>query len=109
MPFARYVVRPPPGAFNGDYLDAHVTLTAGDSLVFYTDGVTEARRSSELFGETRLLEAISDLRDRSPQELAEGVRDQAAAFASRLGDDLEVLALRLDQIAPARHKSPAAC
>ena len=86
----------PLGAFDMDYLDAHVTLTAGYTLVFYTDGVTEARRSGELFGETRLIEATSELRDRSPQELAEGVRDRASAFAGRLGDDLEVLVVRLE-------------
>jgi serine phosphatase RsbU (regulator of sigma subunit) len=85
----------PLGAFDEDYLDSHLTLAVDDCLVFYTDGVTEARRAGELFGETRLVEAVSGLRDRSPQEVAEGVRDEAAAFAGRLGDDLEVLALRL--------------
>ncbi len=85
----------PLGAFNNDYLDAHVTLAAGDSLVFYTDGVTEARRGGDLFGEERLLEAVSRLRSRAPQGLAEGLRAEAAAFAGRLGDDLEVLVMRL--------------
>ena len=51
--------------------------------MLYTDGVTEARRGSELFGEQRLLEAVSDLRGRSAQEVAEGVRDAALAFAGR--------------------------
>ncbi len=85
----------PLGAFSNDYLDAHVTLAGGDCLVFYTDGVTEARRAGELFGEQRLLEAVSRLRSCSPQRLAEVLRDEAAAFAGRLGDDIEVLAMRL--------------
>ena len=84
----------PLGSFDRDYLDAHATLDAGDCLVFYTDGVTEARRAGELFGDTRLVAAVSRLQARSPQALAEGVRDEAAAFGGRLGDDLEVLALR---------------
>ena len=85
----------PLGAFNEDYLDAHQTLASDDCLVFYTDGVTEARLAGELFGEARLVEAVARLRECSAQELAEGLRDEAAAFAGRLGDDLEVLALRL--------------
>lgn len=85
----------PLGAFNEDYLDAHQTFASDDCLVFYTDGVTEARLAGELFGEARLIEAVARLRECSAQELAEGLRDEAAAFAGRLGDDLEVLALRL--------------
>ena len=85
----------PLGAFDEDYLDAHQTLASDDCLVFYTDGVTEARLAGELFGEARLVEAVARLRECSAQELAEGLRDEAAAFAGRLGDDLEVLALRL--------------
>lgn len=35
-----------------------VTLRSGEALVLYTDGVTEARRPGELFGEERLLETV---------------------------------------------------
>ncbi len=83
------------GAFNADYLDSHLTLAPGDCLVFYTDGVTEARRDGEMFGEARLLKVVAKLRDRTPQEIADGVRNEATAFAGRLSDDLEVLVLRL--------------
>jgi hypothetical protein len=89
----------PLGAFSKDYLDGHLTLAPGDCLVLYTDGITEARRSGELFGEQRLVEAVSRLRSRAPQGLAEGLRDEAAAFAGRLGDDLEVLVMRLTRTA----------
>ena len=85
----------PLGAFNRDYIDSHVTLHPGQSLVAYTDGVTEARRSGELFGEARLLDVVARLGDRPAQEMAEGVREAASAFAGQLGDDLEVLVLRL--------------
>jgi PAS domain S-box-containing protein len=84
----------PLGSVDRDYVDGHATLTAGDSLVFYTDGVSDARRGTELFGEERLMETVLALRDRSPQELAEGVRDAVTQFAGRLRDDLQVLALR---------------
>jgi len=70
-------------------------LTLDDYLVFYTDGVTEARRESDLFGEERLLKAVSGLRGRSAQEVAEGVRDVALAFGGELRDDLQVVVVRL--------------
>ena len=85
---------PPLGSFASDFPQCHTMLGADDYLVLYTDGVTEARRSVELFGEKRLAAAVFRLQARSPQAVAEGVRDDAAAFGGRLGDDLEVLALR---------------
>ena len=48
------------GAFPSDYTTDHIMLTLEDYLVLYTDGVTEARRDGELFGERRLVE--TDLR-----------------------------------------------
>ena len=86
---------PPLGSFASDYATAHVTLTLEDYLVLYTDGVIEARRERELFGEERLVAAVAALRGCSAQELAEGVRDAALAFAGRLGDDLQIVTLRL--------------
>jgi len=84
----------PLGAFNRDYIDSHATLRSGQGLVLYTDGVTEARRTGELFGEARLLDVVTRLVDLPSQEMAEGVREAASAFAGQLGDDLEVLVLR---------------
>ena len=86
---------PPLGTFERPYANAHVMLTLEDYLVLYTDGVTEARRSGELFGEQRLIETVSSLRGRSAQQVAEGVRDAALGFAGRLRDDLQVVVLRL--------------
>ena len=43
------------GAFPAIRLDEHqITLAPGDSLILYTDGVTEARSADELFDEARL-------------------------------------------------------
>lgn len=86
---------PPLGSFASDYATSHVTLTLEDYLVLYTDGVTEARRGGELFGETRLIEALTALRGSSAQEVADGVRNAAVAFGGRLRDDLHVVAVRL--------------
>ena len=87
---------PPLNTFVRDYGVAHLTLALDDYLVLYTDGVTEARRGSELFGEERLFEIVSGLRGRSAQEVAIGVREAASRFAAgRLNDDLQVVVLRL--------------
>jgi serine phosphatase RsbU (regulator of sigma subunit) len=87
---------PPLGTFERPYTDSHAILTIEDYLVLYTDGVTEARRDGELLGERRLLEIVAGLRGRSAQEVADGVRDAALAFAGgRLNDDLQVVVLRL--------------
>ena len=89
------VYGPPLGSFERPYADGHTMLTLEDYLMLYTDGVTEANRASELFGDERLLAAVSGLRGRSAQEFAEGVRDAALAFAGQLRDDLQVVVLRL--------------
>jgi len=86
---------PPLGSFVRPYTNAQATLLPGDYLVFYTDGVSEARRGDELLGERRLLEIVDGLRGRSAQEVAEGVRDAVLDFAGRLRDDLQVVVLRL--------------
>jgi PAS domain S-box-containing protein len=89
------VFGPPLGTFESPHTNAHVMLTLEDYLVLYTDGVTEARRHGELFGEQRLNAAVASLRGASAQQLAEGVRDSALAFATSLRDDLLVVAMRL--------------
>ncbi len=86
---------PPLGSFEHPYADAYAMLALGDYLVFYTDGVTEARRAGEMLGEDRLVESASKLRGRSAQEVAAGVREAALAFAGRLHDDLQVVVLHL--------------
>ncbi len=85
----------PLGSFEQEYAETHATLLPGDYLVFYTDGVTEARGDGELFGYRRLAEAACGLRGRSAQSVAEGVRDAALGYAGRLMDDLQVVVVRL--------------
>jgi phosphoserine phosphatase RsbU/P len=85
---------PPLGTFHAEYGSSEVLLEAADYLLLYTDGITEARTDGALFGEEGLLRAASALRGQSAQAVAEGIRRAASSFASRLMDDLQVLALR---------------
>ena len=84
------------GAFeSGEYVDSVVTLEAGDTLVLYTDGVTEGRRGDEFFGEYRLTASVSAHAE-SAQELAEGVVGDVLAFQEQAPrDDIAVVALRV--------------
>jgi serine phosphatase RsbU (regulator of sigma subunit) len=57
-------------------------LAPGDTLLLYTDGVTEALNAEgEEFGEERLLEAARQHRELSPPELLAAVADHARGFS----------------------------
>lgn len=85
------------GVFRGPPLGACVErMGRGDLLFTYTDGVTEARARGELFGEDRLLEALSRAPDLSPDRATRSVIAYLRRFAGRhLTDDVALLALRL--------------
>ncbi len=58
-----------------------VRLEAGDILVLYTDGVTEAENAAgEFFGSRRLLEVIAEQCDRHPEQILNTVFEELAAF-----------------------------
>ncbi len=78
-----------------EYEEAHATLPRGASLVLYTDGVVEARRGGELYGEERLDALLAARRELSPRALAEAVAEDAREFAGGdLSDDLAVVVIR---------------
>jgi serine phosphatase RsbU (regulator of sigma subunit) len=64
-------------------------------LVLYTDGVIEARRDGELFGEERLERIVIEA-DMPVEELPLSVLEEVLAFSGgTLNDDVAVLALSL--------------
>jgi PAS domain S-box-containing protein len=79
---------------------AVTTLSAGDAVVLYTDGATEARhrngeRVVEQFGEERLRSVLSSARGAGAAEIAARVETAVLDFqAGHLADDLAVLVLR---------------
>ena len=95
------------GAFTDfTYANAETYLACGDLLFLYTDGLTEARRDQEMFGEPRVFEMIGKLRLFAPGVVVGRVIDSAVAFAGGgLLDDLAVLALqRLELPGPSQQK-----
>jgi len=81
--------------FAGDpYDEATVTLDRGDRVVLFTDGVTEARRGDEDFGESRLAEVVKAYRDSSPNELQDRIVEAITAFTSgTFGDDVTLVVI----------------
>ena len=74
-----------------------VVLQPGDAVFQYTDGVTEAANAEEeLFGEERLLSALTDSADASPEALLPFVRERIAGFVQDAPqfDDITMLGLR---------------
>jgi len=75
--------------------ECRVRLGPGDCLLFFTDGLTEARREKDQFGSERVAETLA----RAPQD-AKGVvsatQQAVLSFAEgALGDDLAILVLRV--------------
>jgi PAS domain S-box-containing protein len=70
-------------------------LAPGDTLLLFTDGITEARRGTELFGEERVRRWMAENGPRlDPENLPSALLDHVSAFAEgRLSDDVAVLAL----------------
>ena len=77
--------------------DAEVRLSPGDSLIFYTDGVTERRRGRELFGTARLREAAGPLAGYPAEVMAARLRSTTINFSvEEPRDDIAILVLRND-------------
>jgi hypothetical protein len=70
------------------------TLSPGAALCLYTDGLVEARRDADLYGEERLEAALTAGRELSAQALAEHLVADVRAFAGEPEDDYAVVVIR---------------
>jgi sigma-B regulation protein RsbU (phosphoserine phosphatase) len=81
-----------------DLYDSRGLLRAGDSLVLFTDGVTEARShiDHDIYGEDRLRDVIAGLGDMSAARIADAIQQAALAFSGGdTGDDTVALVLKV--------------
>ena len=86
------------GAFEEEvYADKTLQLNHGDTLVMFTDGVTEAKDSTDrLFGTDRLNNILSGVADKSSQEIVEAIKAGIADFVgdAEQNDDITLLVLK---------------
>lgn len=79
------------------YVQWTTSMMPEDSLLLYTDGVTEAfNPEEEMFDETGLKVAMADMRGRSSQELVQRIVEAVRTFAGGApqSDDLTLMAVR---------------
>ncbi len=75
--------------------DQEVVLAAGDTLLLYTDGVTETRTPRGLLGLEGLWGLVESCPERHPQALVNWIGAEVhAAPGHRVADDIAMLALR---------------
>lgn len=73
-----------------------IRLTKGDTIFFYTDGVSEAiNTNNELFGEQRLLHVCEKAKHLSPERIVTAVENALASFVgdAEQSDDVTMMAL----------------
>jgi sigma-B regulation protein RsbU (phosphoserine phosphatase) len=110
-----YLVRSPatleelcgPGPLLGAFASAtwaaeEIELQAGDAVVLYTDGVTDARGADGRFGQERLENMLRDLAGEEADDIAEAVDHSLLAFQDGpQRDDVALLVLRATTAADA--------
>jgi len=87
------------GAFPDlDYTQGEIQLRAGDRLLLFTDGLSEAvDEHNEQFGEERLLDLLRNERHRTPEELKQIVFDAVAEFCGHtFRDDAALMIVGLN-------------
>jgi serine phosphatase RsbU (regulator of sigma subunit) len=78
------------------YEAERVSLEPGASVVLYTDGVIEARRDGDLYGEARLDAFLRENSTLSAQQLADALLSDCRFFSGGdLADDCAVVVLRI--------------
>lgn len=83
------------------YEDQTMELRPGTSLFLYTDGLTEAKRSTrEAFGRNRVQEVLEGRLAASPQEMVQALGDAVHGFVGDApqSDDLTMLGIRYEPV-----------
>jgi PAS domain S-box-containing protein len=103
----------PPGLLLGitgtaRWAQSEIELAPGDTLLFYTDGVTDTPSGSERFGEERLLAALPEA-PADPREMIAAVLNALREFqVGDVVDDRAMLALQLVGVGHERNGSASA-
>ncbi len=78
--------------------DTVIQLAPGDTAVFYTDGVTEARHEEAFFGDAPMRRLLVSYRDDNATDIAVRIVDQALDFQDGFPrDDIAVVVLKVPE------------
>jgi serine phosphatase RsbU (regulator of sigma subunit)/anti-sigma regulatory factor (Ser/Thr protein kinase) len=76
-------------------VEVDVVLDPGESLVFYTDGVTERRDEGRMFGQWGVRQTLGQVATANAQVMADTLEQAARSFvAADLRDDLAILVVQ---------------
>jgi sigma-B regulation protein RsbU (phosphoserine phosphatase) len=79
--------------------EVSMVLSPGDAVVLYTDGVTEARRGGEFFGEARLEALLATLEGQDAAGIATRISDEVLGFqGGYASDDIAVVVIRVPEL-----------
>jgi serine phosphatase RsbU (regulator of sigma subunit) len=85
----------PLGVEDGGWREEELAFGVGDVLFCATDGLAEARREGQFFGEARLPALLDEhARRLGPEALVTLVRREVEAWSPELDDDVVILAVR---------------
>ena len=80
-----------------EFTERVVPLASGDRIVLYTDGITEARRHGQEFGESRLPDVLQRIKSEAPQAMVDALTAEAQAFSDGgATDDAAVFVVAID-------------
>ena len=80
------------------YRSNSINLEKNDTLLVYTDGLIEARRNKEFFGEEGVINIMRQESNSSLDELVDSILAAAKTFAGgRLSDDVAIVSLRVSK------------
>ncbi|MHB0979520.1 MAG: chemotaxis protein CheB [Thermoleophilia bacterium] len=86
----------PLGAMSSTYHEAVFNFASGETLILFTDGLIEARRGSDFFGEEGVAGALAGQDCGDAQAVVDTLVSSVTQFAGgRLEDDLAVIAVRI--------------
>ncbi len=78
------------------YKSGSITLEEGDTIFLFTDGVTEATNAElELYGSSRLSNALNSCIGKSPEQISQFVKDDISRFVGEADqfDDITMLCM----------------
>ncbi len=85
------------------YEEGHVQMNPGDTLILYTDGITEAMNPKhDMYGEARLYLTIHKLLEKNVKEIEQGILADLQTFSSGApqSDDVTMVLMKIHPLFP---------